>query len=119
MKNHEGYSDPTASKAIANVMREQRRKKMTSNEFEKVAKNAVINVMKNQFNIDLTMNELEFVWFAHELGFKKCTIYAQKLGHYYPEVTYNRDANELYVDIYLKQSNTKFSADEFDFEAHV
>lgn len=30
MKNHEGYSDPTASKAIENVMREQRRKKMTS-----------------------------------------------------------------------------------------
>lgn len=27
MKNHEGYSDPTASKAIANVMREQRRNK--------------------------------------------------------------------------------------------
>ena len=27
MKNHEGYSDPTASIAIANVMREQRRKK--------------------------------------------------------------------------------------------
>ena len=27
MKNHEGYSDPTASTAIANVMREQRRNK--------------------------------------------------------------------------------------------
>ena len=119
MKNHEGYSDPTASIAIENVMREQRRKKMTSYEFEKVAKNAVIKLMKEQFDIDLTMNELEFVWFAHELGYKKCTLYAQKLGHYYPEVTYNRDKNELYVDIYLKQSNTKISADEFDFEAHV
>ena len=43
--------------------------------------------------------------------------YAKKLGHYYPEVTYNRDANELYVDIYLKQSNTKIPAEEFDFEA--
>ena len=32
MKNHEGYSDPTASKAIANVMREQRRKKMNFGE---------------------------------------------------------------------------------------
>ncbi len=119
MRNHEGYSDPTASKAIENIMREQRRKKMTSYEFEKVAKNAVIKVMKEQFDIDLTMNELEFVWFAHELGYKKCTLYAQKLGDHYPEVTYNRDANELYVDIYHKQSNTKISADEFDFEAHV
>ena len=32
MRNHEGYSDPTASKAIANVMREQRRKKMNFGE---------------------------------------------------------------------------------------
>lgn len=119
MRNHEHYPDLTATKAIANVMKGQRKKKMTSYEFEKVAKNAVIKLMKEKHDIDLTMSELEFVWFAHELGYKKCTLYAQKLGHYYPEVTYNRDANELYVDIYLKQSNTKISADEFDFEAHV
>ena len=46
---------------------------MTSYEFEKVAKNAVIKLMKEKHDIDLTMNELEFVWFAHELGYKKCT----------------------------------------------
>ena len=91
---------------------------MTSYEFEKIAKNAVIKVMKEQYDIELTIEELEFVWFAHELGFKKCTLYAQKLGHYYPEVTYNRDTNELYVDIYLKQSNTKFTAEQFDTEVH-
>ena len=91
---------------------------MTSYEFEKIAKNAVIKVMKEQHYIELTIGELEFVWFAHELGFKKCTLYAQKLGHYYPEVTYNRDTNELYVDIYLKQSNTKFTAEQFDTEVH-
>ena len=91
---------------------------MTSYEFEKVAKNAVIKVMKEQHGIELTMPELEFVWFAHELGYKKCTLYAKALGHYYPEVTYNRDANELYVDIYLKQSNTRFYAFQFDSEVH-
>lgn len=92
---------------------------MTSYEFEKVAKNAVIKVMKEKYDIDLEMSELEFVWFAHLLGYKKCTLYAQKLGHYYPEVTYNRVTNELYVDIYLKQSNTKFNSSEFDFKANV
>lgn len=92
---------------------------MTTYEFEKVAKNAVINVMKEKYGIDLTINELEFVWFAHELGFKKCTLYAQKLGKYYPEVTYNRDKDELYVDVYLKQSNTKIESKDFDFEAHI
>lgn len=91
---------------------------MTSYEFEKIAKNAVIKEMAEKYNIELKMSELEFVWFAHELGFKKCTLYAEKLGHYYPEVTYNRDANELYVDIYLKQSNTKFTSDQFDLEVH-
>ena len=73
--------------------------------------------MSNKYDIELTIEELEFVWFAHELGYKKCTLYAEKLGHYYPEVTYNRDKNELYVDIYLKQSNTKVSAEEFDYNA--
>lgn len=91
---------------------------MTSYEFEKVAKNAVIGIMKEKYNIELTLQELEFVWFAHELGYKKCTLYAQKLGHYYPEVTYNRDKDELYVDIYLKQSNTKIASINFDMEVH-
>lgn len=92
---------------------------MTSYEFEKIAKNAVIKIMKEQYDIELTLQELEFVWFAHELGYKKCTLYAKKLGHYYPEVTYNRDKDELYVDVYLKQSNTLIEAKDFDREAHV
>lgn len=87
---------------------------MTSNEFEKIAKNAVIKIMKENHGIELKQDELEFVWFAHELGYKKCTLYAQKLGHYYPEVTFNRDKDELYVDIYLKQSNTKIEVKGFE-----
>jgi len=90
---------------------------MTSYEFEKAAKNAVIRIMREKYELELTMEELEFVWFAHELGYKKCTLYDQKLGHYYPEVTYNLAKNEMYVDVYLKQSNTKIPAEEFDFSA--
>ena len=74
---------------------------------------------KSPYEIDLTIEDLELVWFAHELGFKKCTLYAEKLGNYYPEVTYNRDKNEIYVDIYLKQTNTVIVADDFDFVAHL
>ena len=91
---------------------------MTSYEFEKIAKNAVVKVMKEQHNVELKLNELDFVWFAHELGFKKCTLYSTKMGNYYAEVTYNRDVKELYVDIYLKKSNTKFTSDQFDTEVH-
>ena len=43
---------------------------MTSYEFEKAAKNAVIMTLSEDINI----NELDLVWFAHELGYKKCTI---------------------------------------------
>lgn len=89
---------------------------MTSYEFEKVAKNAVVKLMKEKHNIELTVQELDLVWFAHELGYKKCTLWAQKLGHYYPEVTFNRDKNEIYVDIYLKQSNTCIKSKDFKME---
>lgn len=92
---------------------------MKSYEFEIIAKNAVIKIMKEKYDIELHIDELELVWFAHELGYKKCTLYAKKLGHYYPEVTYNRDLKELYVDIYLKQSNTHFKESEFDRVAHI
>lgn len=86
---------------------------MTSYEFEKVAKNAVIKVL----NKNITIEKLDLVWFAHELGYKKCTIWGTAMGDKYAEVTYNRDKNEIYVDMYKKISNTKISADEFNFEA--
>lgn len=92
---------------------------MTSYEFEKAAKNAVIKVMKENHDIDLSIDELELVWFAHVLGYKKCTLYAQKLDNFYPEVTYNRDKDELYVDIYNKVSNTKFSMSDDTISIHA
>ena len=90
---------------------------MTSYEFEKAAKNAVIKIMRENHGIILEIDELELVWFAHELGYKKCTLYAQKLGHYYPEVTYNRERDEICVDVYLKVSNTLVKGADFDFSA--
>ena len=82
---------------------------MTSYEFEKAAKNAVIQTLSENINID----QLDLVWFAHELGYKKCTIWGQPMGNKYAEVTYNRDKD----DIYQKIINNKISSDEFNFEA--
>ena len=84
---------------------------MTSYDFEKAAKNAVISVLGE----DIVINQLEMVWFAHELGYKKCTILGEPMGNKYDEVTYNRDKDEMYVDIYEKISNTKISSSEFNF----
>ncbi len=81
---------------------------MTSSEFERLAKTAVAKVMKAKHGITVKYEDLELVWFAHELGNKKCMIYGPALGLYYPEVTYNADKQELYVDVYIKRSNTVF-----------
>ena len=86
---------------------------MTSYNFEVAAKNAVIQVMK----LDTTIDKLELVWFAHELGYKKCNIWGRPMGIRYAEVTYNRDKDEMYVDIYQKISNTLIPGDKLNFKA--
>ena len=91
---------------------------MTSYDFEKTAKNAVIEVLKaTTTHNNIAINELDLVWFAHELGYKKCTIWGLPMGDLYAEVTYNRDKDEMYVDIYKKVSNTRITSDGFNFEA--
>ena len=86
---------------------------MRSYDFEKAAKNAVIDVLGE----DIVIDQLEMVWFAHELGYKKCTIWGAPMGNKYAEVTYNRDKDEMYVDIYQKIMNVKVPASAFDFSA--
>ena len=86
---------------------------MKSYDFEKAAKNAVIDVLGE----DIAIDQLEMVWFAHELGYKKCTIWGEPMCNKYAEVTYNRDKDEMYVDIYQKISNTKISSIEVNFTA--
>lgn len=90
---------------------------MTSYEFEKVAKNAVSKVLNDNYALTIPLADLQLVWMAHLLGFKKCTVYCPDMGTLYAEVTYNRDKEELYVDIYQKKLNVKMTKDEFNFEA--
>ena len=89
---------------------------MTSYEFEKAAKNAVVDCLRKEY-IPVTIGQLDLVWFAHELGYKKCTIWGRPMGNRYAEVTYNRDKDEMYVDIYQKIINQVIGRDEFNFEA--
>lgn len=91
---------------------------MTSYEFEVAAKNAVINLYAKE-GIEFAINEIDIVWFAHTLGFKKCTIWGKPMENEYAEVTYNRDKNEMYVDIYQKVSNTKIVGEDIDTKVHI
>lgn len=86
---------------------------MASYDFEKAAKNAVIDVLGE----DIVIDQLDMVWLANELGYKKCTIWGEPMGDKYAEVTYNRDKDEMHVDIYQKISNTKIPSSEFNFIA--
>ena len=86
---------------------------MTSYDFEKAAKNAVIQTLNENISID----QLDLVWFAHELGYKKCTIWGQPMDNKYAEVTYNRDKDEMYVDIYQKIRSEKIQSSDFNFTA--
>ena len=86
---------------------------MKSYDFEKAAKNAVIDVLGE----DIVIDQLEIVWFAHEFGYNKCTIWGEPMGNKYAEVTYNRDKDEMYVDIYQKIRSENIQSSDFNFTA--
>lgn len=92
---------------------------MTSYEFEVMAKAAVVEELLTKYDIDTDATQLDLVWFAHELGHKKCTIWGKPMGNLYAEVTYNRDAKEIYVDVYRKMTNTAYPIEWFDVEVSL
>lgn len=74
---------------------------MNSYEFEVAAKNAVIKELA-EMDILVAIQDLQLVWFCHLVGNKKCLLYCPEMGNLYAEVTYVRDGNIMYVDLYEK-----------------
>lgn len=91
---------------------------MTSYEFEKAAKNAVIGLLANR-GIEAGIQDLEFVWFSHLIGNKKCLIYGEAMANLYAEVTYSRDADMMYVDLYQKMDHMELHSYEMNFDTGV
>ncbi len=75
---------------------------MTSYKFEVAAKKAVIKAALENYGQELTIEDIQMVWFCHTLGFKKAVLVDSdnRNNQRIYEVTYNRDRNELYLDIY-------------------
>ena len=73
---------------------------MDSIQFEEVAKNAVLQVSPN-----IAISEMFIVWMCKTLQNNKALIGVHHSPNYY-EVTYNGDKKELYVDEYIKNTNT-------------
>lgn len=80
---------------------------MTSYEFEVAAKNAVIRVVRKKYGEDYDISDIQLVWFAHVLGNKKAVLIDMGENLRLYEVTYNCNANELYLDAYEKEENVK------------
>ncbi len=65
--------------------------------------------IKNQLNVDPGDYTAYVVWFAYILGgFKSLVSTSLPDGRYY-EVTYNKDADEFYVDTYVKVRNAQYT----------
>lgn len=79
---------------------------MGSKEFQELAMNAVFQV-----NPNIAISEMFVVWMVKVLQNNKALISAQSTDNYY-EVTYNGDKKELYVDEYIKNTNTCLNVNE-------
>lgn len=88
---------------------------MTSYEFEVAAKNALIEMLAKR-GIEAKIEELQLVWFTHLLGNKKCLIYGECMANLYAEVTYARDSQICYVDLYQKLDHRELHDWEMNFE---
>lgn len=91
---------------------------MTSYEFEKAAKNVVIEMLAKR-GIEATMEDLQLVWFTHLLGNKKCMIYGECMANLYAEITYARDSQMVYADLYQKLDHREAHDWELNFDAGV
>ena len=82
---------------------------MTSYNFEVAAKNVVIDM--------LAKRGIQLVWFTHLLGNKKCMIYGEPMANLYAEITYARDSQMVYADLYQKLDHQDIHDWDLDFEA--
>ena len=89
---------------------------MNSYEFEVAAKNVVIDMLAKR-GIEASIDELQLVWFTHLLGNKKCMIYGPVMANLYAEITYARDSQMVYADLYQKLDHKDIHDWDLSFEA--
>ena len=88
---------------------------MTSYEFEVAAKNVVIDMLAKR-GIEVKIQDLNLVWFTHLLGNKKCMIWGEPMANLYAEITYARDSQMVYADLYMKMDHRDLHDFELNFE---
>ena len=89
---------------------------MDSYSFEVAAKNVVIDMLAKR-GLEAKIEDLQLVWFTHLLGNKKCMIYGECMANLYAEITYARDSQMVYADLYQKLDHRDIHDWELNFEA--
>ena len=80
---------------------------MNTETFMKKALENIAQVVHDKHGLaGLSPEQIQLVWFNHTLGFKKALFYCPAAPDIYIEVTYNRDSESMYIDVYNKISNT-------------
>ena len=92
---------------------------MTSYDFCVAAKNAIIKTIKETYNEDYTIEDISVVWTCHILGFKKGIFIDNGENNRMYEATFNRDREEMYVDVYQKDLNKVVYKEQIDMVAHT
>ena len=92
---------------------------MNSYDYCVAAKNAIMKAVKEKYGEDYKIEDIQVVWMVHLLGFKKGIYIDNGPDQRIYEVTYNKDKNEMYVDVYEKQSNTVVPGADIDTTAHI
>lgn len=85
-------------------------------DFPTRAKEFVYHVVRQDLNKlgrhgTFSRDEVYIVWFAFILGGWKALVSTSLPDGRYYEVTFNKDAGEVYVDSYVKTEQYKFKAD--------
>lgn len=79
---------------------------MTNREFTIKAKALAKKWVENAFEVKLTNeDDVYVVWSTYVLGYMKCLVSTTVKGAPYFEVTFNKEKNEIYFDVYSKVLN--------------
>lgn len=88
-------------------------------DFEIVCKNALIDILKREYDESHKIEDFDLTWFNYTLQHYKAMLIDHGPNQRYYECTYNTHKNQLYVDIYEKQSNTILDGKNGDFNHGV
>lgn len=91
---------------------------MSTYTFEVAAKNAIRKAIKETYGEEYGIQDISVVWMAHLLNNKKGVFVDNGKNLRLYEVTYNKERDEMYLDMYNKQRNVVIPADEFDTEVY-